>query len=211
MKSLNQTYTQSTSMKDYFRGYFKHMNNVLLNLDLNDIDGVVECFLTARKNKKTIFFAGNGGSAATASHFAQDLGEVGRKSNKPGFKTLSLTDNVSLISAVGNDYGYDKIFTIQLVEWFSAGDVLVAISASGNSPNIINAVEQAKEIGGKTIGLVGFDGGKMKNLCDHVIHVKTDIGEYGPVEDVHLIMNHLITSYLIFMLSDDATCKGQTT
>ena len=206
MKSLNQTYTQSTSRKDYFRGYFKHVNDLLLNLDLNDIDGVVECFLTARKNKKTIFFAGNGGSAATASHFAQDLGEVGRKSNKPGFKTLSLTDNVSLISAVGNDHGYDKIFTIQLVEWFSAGDVLVAISASGNSPNIINAVEQAKEAGGKTIGLVGFDGGKMKNLCNHVIHVKTDIGEYGPVEDVHLIMDHLITSYLIFMLSDDATC-----
>jgi D-sedoheptulose 7-phosphate isomerase len=205
MKSLNQTYTQSASMKDYFRGYFKHVNDVLLNLDLNDIDGVVECFLTARKNKKTIFFAGNGGSAATASHFAQDLGEVGRKSNKPGFKTLSLTDNVSLISAVGNDYGYDKIFTIQLFEWFSAGDVLVAISASGNSPNIINAVEQVKEAGGKTVGLVGFDGGKMKNLCDHVIHVKTDIGEYGPVEDVHLIMDHLITSYLIFMLSDEIT------
>jgi D-sedoheptulose 7-phosphate isomerase len=193
-------------MKDYFRGYFKHVNDVLLNLDLNDIDGVVECFLTTRKNKKTIFFAGNGGSAATASHFAQDLGEVGRKSNKPGFKTLSLTDNVSLISAIGNDYGYDKIFTIQLVELFSAGDVLVAISASGNSPNMINAVEYAKNANGKTIGIIGFDGGKLKDLCDHVIHVKTGTGEYGPVEDVHMIMDHLITSYLIYMLSDDATC-----
>lgn len=206
MKSLNQTYTQSISRKDYFRSYFKHLNDILLNLEVNDIDNVVKCFLTARKNKNTIFFAGNGGSAATASHFAQDLGEVGRKSNKPGFKTLSLTDNVSLISAIGNDYGYDKIFTVQMVEMFNAGDVLVAISASGNSPNIINAVEFAKKTGGKTIGLIGFDGGKMKNLCDHFVHVKTNSGEYGPVEDVHLIMDHLITSYLMFMMSDDANC-----
>jgi D-sedoheptulose 7-phosphate isomerase len=204
MKSLKHNYYQSKGRINYFSSYFAHVNELLTNLDLNNINRVVGCFLTARKNKKTIFFAGNGGSAATASHFAQDLGDVGRKSNKPGFKALSLTDNVSLISAIGNDYGYDKIFTIQLVELFSAGDVLVAISASGNSSNVINAVEFAKNAGGKTIGLIGFDGGKMKDLCDHIIHVKTDIGEYGPVEDVHMIMDHLITSNLIFMLSDES-------
>lgn len=205
MNSLTHIVSHFAGSKDYFKGYIGHLYDILMNLDLNDIDSVIECFLTARKNKKTIFFAGNGGSAATASHFAQDLGEVGRKSNRPGFKTLSLTDNVSLISAIGNDYGYDKIFTIQLSELFSANDVLVAISASGNSSNVVSAIEFAKKAGGKTIGLIGFEGGKMKNLCDHVIHVKTNIGEYGPVEDVHMIMDHLITSYLILMLSNESS------
>jgi len=202
MDNLKTMFSRSGGREDYFRLYFSYVNKLLMDLDANAINNVIDCFLTVRKNRKTIFFAGNGGSAATASHFAQDLGEVGRKSKKLGFRTLSLTDNISLVTAIGNDYGFDRIFTIQMVEQFSPGDVLVAISASGNSPNVINAVEFAKSAGGTAIGLVGFDGGKMKKLCDHVIHVKTNIGEYGPVEDVHMIMDHLITSYLILKLSD---------
>jgi D-sedoheptulose 7-phosphate isomerase len=202
MNNLKTMFSQSGGREDYFRLYFSYVNKLLMDLDANAINNVIDCFLTARKNRKTIFFAGNGGSATTASHFAQDLGEVGRKSKKPGFRTLSLTDNISLVTAIGNDYGFDKIFIIQLLELFSPGDVLVAISASGNSPNVINAVEFAKNAGGKTIGFIGFNGGKMKNMCDHIIHVKTEIGEYGPVEDVHMIMDHLITSYLILKLSD---------
>jgi D-sedoheptulose 7-phosphate isomerase len=202
MNDLKTIFSRTEGGVDYFSSYYSYLNQLLMNLDPQAINNVIDCFLTARKNKQTIFFAGNGGSASTASHFAQDLGEVGRKANKPGFKTLSLTDNVSLLSAIGNDYGFDKIFTVQLSELFSPGDVFVAISASGNSPNVINATEFAKKTGGKTIGLVGFDGGKLKNLCDYIIHVKTDAGEYGPVEDVHMIMDHLIVSYLIFRLSD---------
>lgn len=202
MNNLKTIFSQSGKRSDYINSYFLYLNQLLMDLDPDSISNVVDCFLTARENKRTIFFAGNGGSASTASHFAQDLGEVGRKANVPGFKTLSLTDNVSLLSAIGNDYGFDKIFTIQLLELFNPGDVLVAISASGNSPNVISAVEFAKKAGGKTIGLVGFDGGKMKNLCDHIIHVKTDTGEYGPVEDVHMVMDHLIASYLIFRMSN---------
>jgi D-sedoheptulose 7-phosphate isomerase len=91
---------------------------------------------------------------------------------------------------------------VQLSELFNTGDVLVAISASGNSPNVIGAVEFARKAGGKTVGLVGFDGGKMKEMCDHVIHVRTETGEYGPVEDVHMVMDHLITSYLILRMSN---------
>jgi D-sedoheptulose 7-phosphate isomerase len=188
--------------KDYFKKYFEHLHEILISLDLNEIEAVENCFLLARKNKKTVFFIGNGGSAATASHFAQDLGEVGRKAKVPGFKSLSLTDNTSLITAAGNDHGYDKIFTVQLEELFGAGDVLVAISASGNSPNVVNAVEFAKKAGGITIGFIGFSGGKLKDICDHVIHAKTPSGEYGPVEDVHLIMDHLIQSHLIATLSN---------
>jgi len=202
MENLKKIFLQSSKRHDYFTSYFQYVNEIMMNLDQQAISDVVDCFLEARTNKQTIFFAGNGGSASTASHFAQDLGEVGRKAKIPGFKTLSLTDNISLLSAIGNDYGFDKIFTVQLLELFCRGDVLVAISASGKSPNVINVVEFAKNAGGKTVGLVGFDGGKMKNLCDHVIHVKTGIGEYGPVEDIHIIMDHLITSYLIFKMSN---------
>lgn len=202
MQHLKEIFSQSKSISEYFNGYYLHINELLTGLDQVAVSDVMNCFLTARADKKTIYFAGNGGSAATASHFSQDLGEVGRKANKPGFKTLSLTENISLLSAVGNDYGFDKIFTIQLLELFNPGDVLVAISASGNSPNVVNAVEFAKNAGGKTIGLVGFDGGKMKDICDYIIHVKTAKGEYGPVEDVHMIMDHLITSYLILKLSE---------
>lgn len=206
MKPLKNTSSQAAGRADYFASYFSRVNQLLAGVDSNAVNKVIDCFLAARKNKKTIFFIGNGGSAATASHFAQDLGAVGRKSRRPGFKTLSLTDNMSVITAVGNDYGYDKIFTVQMIEHFSAGDVLVAISASGNSRNVLDAVKFAKKAGGRTIGLVGFDGGKMKVLCDHVIHVKTGAGEYGPVEDVHMIMDHLITSYLILLVSGPAHC-----
>jgi len=201
MKRIKTAHAKSNERSDYINSYISYLNGLLTALDHNAISSVVDCFLTARKNRQTVFFIGNGGSAATASHFAQDLGEVGRKTGVKGFKTLSLTDNVSLLSAVGNDYGFDRIFTIQLSELFNAGDVLVAISASGNSPNVVNAVEFAKNAGGETIGLVGFDGGKLKNICDHIIYIKTDIGKYGPVEDVHMIMDHLITSYLISRLS----------
>jgi D-sedoheptulose 7-phosphate isomerase len=202
MNNLKTIFSQSGERSDYFNAYFSYVSQLLMDLDPHAIDGVVDCFLTARDNKRTIFFAGNGGSASTASHFAQDLGEVGRKAKTPGFKTLSLTDNVSLLSAIGNDYGFDRIFTVQLSELFNTGDVLVAISASGNSPNVIGAVEFARKAGGKTVGLVGFDGGKMKEMCDHVIHVRTETGEYGPVEDVHMVMDHLITSYLILRMSN---------
>jgi D-sedoheptulose 7-phosphate isomerase len=174
-----------------------------MKLNVADINDVINCFITAREKGKTIFFAGNGGSAATASHFAQDLGEVGRKANVKSFKTISLTDSIPLLTAIGNDYGYEKIFSIQLSELFSKGDVLVVISASGNSPNVIDAVKQAKEMGGDTIGLVGFDGGALLEMCDYVIHAKANQGEYGPVEDIHMIIDHMITSFLAFKLTNE--------
>jgi D-sedoheptulose 7-phosphate isomerase len=201
MNRLEEIFRASGERKDYFLGYTEYLHDLLRGLDHGAIEGAVDLFLEARRNHKKIFFAGNGGSAATASHFAQDLGEVGRKVNRRGFKTLSLTDNVSAISAIGNDYGYGEIFAVQMVDLFCKGDLLVAISASGNSPNVVNAVNFAREAGGKTIGLVGFDGGRLGELCDLVIHVNTAAGEYGPVEDIHLILDHMITSYLIAHLA----------
>ena len=162
--------------------------------------------MEARDKDKTIYFAGNGGSAATASHFAQDMSEIGRKIRGKGFKTQSINDHVSALTAISNDYGYDHVFSMQIQYHFDPGDVLVVISASGNSPNIIKAVELAKEKGGRTIALVGFDGGRLAQVCDQVIHIKSKKGEYGPVEDIHLILNHMIVSYLMMELKKENGC-----
>ena len=201
---LTEFFSMDSSMQGYYRNYCRYLNELMGALDFQVIQAMSECFLTARENDATIFFAGNGGSAATASHFAQDLAEVGRKADSKIFKTMSLTDNTSFITAVGNDYGYEKIFVIQMAEHFKEKDVLVVLSASGNSTNVVEAAKYAKERGGISIGLVGFDGGELARICDLVIHVESNQGEYGPVEDVHLILDHMITSHLMIALSKES-------
>ena len=194
--TLNKIFNKNNNPSDYFINYGLYLKELIDKLDYDQIAIVLDCFCEARERDGTIFFAGNGGSAATASHFTQDLAEVCKKTGGKCFKTLSLTENVSYITALGNDYGYDTIFTGQLKNLFKSGDVLVAISASGNSPNVVEAVKMAKKLGGVTVGLVGFDGGKLAVLCDKVIHIASNKGEYGPVEDLHLVVDHMITSFL---------------
>ncbi|MBF0447938.1 MAG: SIS domain-containing protein [Magnetococcales bacterium] len=192
--------------RDDVGGFYKAYNDTLLrylsSLDIAALEALITGFLTARKEGKTIFFAGNGGSAATASHFAQDLATVGRKAGVATFKTLSLTDNTSYITALANDLGYDRIFSEQMQPLFQSGDLLVAISASGNSPNILKAAELAKERGGTLFALVGFDGGALAKLADHCLLIKTPKGAYGPVEDAHMIIDHLVTGYLVDLLKE---------
>lgn len=193
---LTKLYNKNRNCKRYLEEYTNYISELLSKLDYKKIVKVANCFLQARKRGSTIFFIGNGGSAATAAHFTQDLGEVGRKSGTKNFKTICLCDNVPFITALANDYGYSKIFAGQLSNLLKKGDILVAISASGKSPNLVEAVELTKKLGGITIGFVGFDGGKLARICDYVLHVKTENGEYGPVEDIHLIFDHMITTYL---------------
>ncbi len=193
----------SKSKVDYFKKYGRHLNELLLKLDDQSLLAMCQIFLKARLSNNTIYFAGNGGSAATAAHFAQDLAEVGRKVNKKGFRSLSLTENTSQITAISNDYGYEYVFSIVLQEIFNKEDVLVVISASGNSPNVVLAAEKAKALGGTTVALVGFEGGKLAKICDHVVHIQTPKGEYGPVEDVHMIIDHMVTSFLIEHLKSE--------
>jgi D-sedoheptulose 7-phosphate isomerase len=151
--------------------------------------------LETRRNRNTIFFIGNGGSAATASHFANDL-QIGTRSPDLPFKAISLSDNQAIITAVGNDFGYEEIFSKQLEALMEKGDLLVAISASGNSPNIVKGCLVAKQKSCLVVGLTGFDGGQLKKLSNLNIHIPSQKGEYGPVEDLHMIVNHLIGSYL---------------
>ena len=148
-----------------------------------------------------MFFIGNGGSAATASHFANDI-SIGTNDYDEPFKALSLTDNVSIITAIGNDYGYEDIFVKQLQVLGRADDVVVGISASGNSPNLIKAFEYAKKVGIKTVAITAFDGGKLKTIADEGIHVPTDTKEYGPAEDAHMILDHLVSAYLMRIVKD---------
>lgn len=178
------------------KGYVSRIDRLMTQLDYKAIGEVITCFREARERSSIIFFAGNGGSAATASHFSQDLMAVGEKTGKRGFRAISLADNLPTITALANDHGYDGIFVGQMRELFKKRDVLVAISASGNSPNVVTAAEYAKRSGGVTICLVGFDGGKLAKICDHCVHVRTRQGEYGPVEDIHMILDHMITTYL---------------
>ena len=184
------------SAERFFQEYHKYLGKLLGNLDYRVLEEVTTLILEKSRKGQTIFLIGNGGSAATASHFATDLIQCSQPEAGLYFRAISLVDNVSLVTALGNDNGYEAIFTDQMRTFFRKDDVLIAISASGNSPNVIAAARLANQLGGVVVGLVGFDGGELARICDHVIHACSNKGEYGPVEDIHLIIDHMVTSYL---------------
>jgi len=192
--------TASEFAKDYISG----LKQVLDHVPLQTIDGIIQAIEQARDEKQQVFVIGNGGSAATASHMMNDLckGTLGHKGDAPWprLRVIALTDNVSLMTAWANDTDYNRIFSEPLKNLAQRGDVLVAISASGNSPNIVAAVEAAKEIGVKVVGLTGFGGGKLAKMADVSFVVPSD--GYGPVEDVHMILDHIITGYLYEKLKE---------
>ena len=175
----------------------------------NYINGLIECFrelspqnieevasvvIDAWKKGKQVFIMGNGGSATTASHFARDLQIGAAAEGKPRVRALSLVDNVAFITALANDIDYSSIFEEQLVGQMTAGDVVIGISASGNSPNVLKAIEYARRNGATTVGLIGFGGGKLKGLVHSSIVLSST--DYRRVEDVHLGLAHII-SYLV--------------
>ena len=197
MNRIDGFFTEN--IEQFSQSYFSYLKEIIDKVDLSEIKIFVELLLSARKSGATIFFIGNGGSAATASHFANDLAFGTHEHEKP-FKAISITDNVSVLTALGNDYGYGEIFVRQLKVYAKKGDVVVGISASGNSQNLISAFNYAKSSGIKTMALTAFDGGQMKVIADNCIHIPTEDKEYGPAEDVHMILDHLISSYLMRIL-----------
>ncbi len=186
-------------IESFSRSYFSYLKEIFDKIQTSEIKAFVEILLDARENDRVIFFIGNGGSAATASHFSNDLA-FGTNEYKKPFKVVSIVDNIPVITALSNDYGYSEIFVRQLKVYARAGDILVGISASGNSENIINAFEYAHASKIKTVAIVAFDGGKMKKMADCSIHIQTEQNEYGPAEDVHMILDHLISNYLTRLL-----------
>ena len=195
------------NLQDFSKGYVDYLITLLTKLDHQKVADCIEKLENARQNGNTIFVVGNGGSAATASHIGNDFGlAVLKKSIKPknkSYRALSLTDNISVISAIGNDSTYENIFIDQLKVHYRTGDVLLVISASGNSTNLIVAAEWFKSNGGTVIGWLGFDGGKLKALSDISVLVETPKGEYAPVEDVHLIINHIIVTWMQFNIINE--------
>lgn len=196
---VEEMFQNTITAEQYFKEYHKYLSELLDGLDYKAVEKVTQLILEKSKNGQVVFLIGNGGSAATASHFATDFAQCSQAGVR--FRAVSLVDNVALLTALGNDEGYEEVFTSQIENLFHKNDILIAISGSGNSPNIITAARLAKKLGGVTVGVVGFDGGKLTQICDYIIHVHTNKGEYGPVEDIHLIINHMITSYLRMKLS----------
>jgi D-sedoheptulose 7-phosphate isomerase len=208
MSTLDRLFCESTGLADYARKYARYLSTLLAELDYEAIERVGNAFETARRSGRTIFLLGNGGSAATASHFANDLGLGPRIFGGKAYRAISLADNMAFVTATGNDVGYDMIFVEQLKTLMSPGDVVVGISASGNSPNVVRAMEYAKAHGAVTIGFAGFDGGELVNIVDEAVHVATPHGDYGPVEDVHMMLDHLVTTFLARLTKAKATAKA---
>lgn len=200
MNNIDRIFTRDS--KAFASEYLGYLASVLERIDVTQIARFIETLLAARDRAATVFFMGNGGSAATASHFANDLA-IGTNDYDMPFRALSLTDNVSVMTALGNDVGYDDIFVRQVRVLGRKGDVLVGISASGNSPNLIKAFEYARSAFIKTVALTAFDGGRMKTMADEGIHVPTELGEYGPAEDAHMVLDHVVGAYLARFIKSD--------
>lgn len=188
---------KNDSVQNIAASHFSGLRLLLEQIDLKAVERVFRLLRNARDNKATIFIAGNGGSAATASHWVNDLGKATKRSGRAPMRVIGLSDNTSWLTALANDEGYDRGFAGQMENFAEPGDVLIVLSASGNSPNLIKAVDLAKSRGMTTIGLLGFDGGKLKDIVDEVIWVESEKGTYELVEDAHSVLCHAITKSLV--------------
>ena len=177
----------ATTHNDIVR-YWRELADLAERMPVATLVGATARLLQCQRQGRTVFVAGNGGSAATASHLACDLGKGTRTDGHHSFRVVPLTDNVPLLTAWANDTSYDRVFAEQLSALVRSGDVLVAISASGNSPNILAATEEARRAGATTIALTGRTGGKLGRMADVTIRVPSDRIEL--VEDAHLAVAH---------------------
>ena len=187
--------TENPGLDAYARKYLAEAKAALAEpYILEGVHRIVPLLLRARSTGRTVFFFGNGGSASTASHFVVDISKVAARGDGPRIRCVGLSDNIPSMTAWGNDSDYSKIFSEQLKILAQRGDVAVAISGSGNSPNVLEAVRAAKELGVSTIGLTGIGGGKLKEMVDVPFVVPSNSMQH--TEDVHLTLLHLVTAYL---------------
>jgi D-sedoheptulose 7-phosphate isomerase len=184
--------------RDFVRDYLNDVRRCLDALPAADVARFLECLERAYRDDRQVYLIGNGGSAATASHMACDLAKNVYPPASTGrvrrFRVTSLTDNVALITALANDCGYDRVFSEQLNNLLQRDDLLIAVSASGNSPNVLDAIALARERGARTAALLGFGGGRARDMVDVALVVASD--DYGHVEDLHLVLNHLVAAWM---------------
>ena len=174
--------------------YLSDLQATMDRLPRERIEHVVHLLHEARLRRQHVFILGNGGSASTASHFVCDLAKNTRRAGWPGFRVIGLTDNMAILTAYANDDGYERVFAEQLISLVQAGDVVIAMSTSGNSPNVLEAVEAANARGATTIGFTGFSGGRLASLVQWNVHVDSNCIEH--VEDIHLMLEHMICKAL---------------
>lgn len=182
-----------SSMEHHLDGYLCRLRAAMDSLPREQLTALGETLLRAYRNNKQVFLLGNGGSSSTASHMAADLAKNTIGPNMRRFRIVSLNDNAAIVTALANDLGYENVFSEQLTNLVQAGDVLIVVSASGNSPNVLKAMRYARSRSAEVVGLLGFDGGTAATLADIPLIVPSD--HYGVVEDVHLIVNHILVDY----------------
>lgn len=181
-------------MTDFVAAYLTQLEGVIRALSRDDVRAVVDALEQAWREERTIFLIGNGGSAATASHMMNDLNKLTVAPGKPRVRALALTDNVPLMTAWGNDAAYEDIFVEPLTNLMRPGDLLIAISTSGNSPNVVKAVRAAKGHGLKVVGFTGDHGGRLAELADLLVRIPSR--HIGQQEDGHMILDHVIAGAL---------------
>lgn len=195
--------------EEFVNHYLQEVQSLIKRISQEDIEKVIKLLYEAWKDGKQVFLAGNGGSASTATHFASDLAKFTSVEGKKRFRALSLTDNVPLVSALTNDFGWENVYIEQLKNLMGEGDVFAVISVHGGSgadkagpwsQNILKAVKFVKDNGGSVIGLAGFDGGVLKQMVDTCIVVPIDSTPH--VEGLHVVLTHLICARLRELIAD---------
>jgi D-sedoheptulose 7-phosphate isomerase len=189
------------TVSDHVADYLDRLSDSLREIHAPKVSELGDILYRAYHIGSSVFIVGNGGSASTASHMAADLAKNTIGPHMTRFRVLSLNDNMSLVTALANDEGYENVFREQLINLIRPSDVLIAISASGNSPNVLRAIEYATSRQAQTVGLLGFDGGRALELVDHAIHVRSH--DYGVIEDAHLILNHILVEYFQQRLAEE--------
>ncbi|MCP4872119.1 MAG: SIS domain-containing protein [Proteobacteria bacterium] len=181
------------SFQEHTRRYRSRLERALTVLDSPALAALAGELEALRERRGRLFVLGNGGSATTASHLANDLGAgLGER----GLDTIALADSMPGMTAAANDRGYDDVFAHQLRPRLRAGDLVLSLSASGSSENLVRATTLAQEVGARTAAIVGMDGGRLHELADVAVHIPTDAGDYGPAEDLQLVLDHVLADWL---------------
>ena len=181
-----------TDYRQEIQDYLKHEVTTLQQLDVEEINRALNLLREAFERESTVYIFGNGGSSATASHYQNDFNKGVSEHTEKKFNFLCLNDNVATLMAVANDIGFEEVFRFQLRGHLKPGDIVIAISGSGNSKNVLNAVEYAKECGNTVIGITGFGGGKLRELADVSLHAP--VNSMQITEDIHMVFDHLMMS-----------------
>jgi len=196
MPTLTDAYHAAASPTDYIRAHMRRTAEVIEALDADAINTLTEWVLEAGAMDRTVFTLGNGGSATVAGAWVNDLAVNTVMDGQPGFRVIALGDSGPCVTALGNDVSFDDIFVYQLRAAMRPGDLVIGMSCSGNSPNVLRAMAHARDNGAKTVAIAGFDGGALLTAADLVIHIPSEKDEYGPVEDAFSAVMHAVTAYI---------------